>query len=174
MLAGIQQTLTQISLYLMKKNVASLVLLLILAIISCNDRSNNSNNSDSTKEYLLSLERNWLKAEFALDTSYISALMSDSCLDISEEGVHSKPQSMLGMHTTISERIKDSIFVDSFRLENEIVNQYDNTAVVTFIVHSFKKNKGIPNEKRTRFFDVWVKSKDRWQLVATQATPIAE
>ncbi|MEO7306272.1 MAG: nuclear transport factor 2 family protein [Ferruginibacter sp.] len=159
--------------HLIKKYLIACPLVLAIFLANCTEHTS-YNNSNSNKEDLLLLERNWLQAEFSLDTSYISPMIHDSCLSISEEGIHYKRQYLSGMYTNISQRIKDSIFVDSFKLENEIVHQYDNTAVVTFIVHTFKKSKGIPNEKRTRFFDVWVKSKESWKLVASQGTPVKE
>ncbi len=139
---------------------------------SCNQH-HNADKVSSDKEHLLVLETKWLQAEFALDTAYISPLIDESCLGISEEGVHNKREYLSSMFTNISQRIKDSIFVDSFKLENEIVNLYNNTAVITFVVHTYKKIKGVPNEKRTRFYDVWIKDKD-WKIVASQGTPVKE
>jgi hypothetical protein len=156
----------------MKKFILAFLGLPVLILAGCAGRhpSNNSN----VKDELLTLERKWLEAEFALDTSAISQMMHDSCLDVSEDGIHNKWQSLSGMYNNISQRNRDSVFVDSFRLENEMVRQYDNTAIVTFVVHSFRKNKGVANEKRTRFFDVWLKQKDGWKMIATQATPFKE
>jgi len=36
-----------------------------------------------------------------------------------------------------------------------MVNLYKDAAVVSFVVHTYKKDKGKPIEKRTRFYDVW-------------------
>jgi len=147
------------------------LLFLIVILAGCRQKKNAS-KPVYNKADLLTLERNWLTAEFALDTAFISPLIHDSCIGISEDGIHNKQQFLNGMFENISQRNRDSIFVDSFRLENEIVNIYDNSAVVTFIVHTFRKTKGIPNQKRTRFFDVWLKENKSWKLIASQGTPL--
>ncbi|MEO6405411.1 MAG: nuclear transport factor 2 family protein [Ferruginibacter sp.] len=157
----------------MRKDLALLYFLLIIFCNSCNEHQNEDAIS-SDKDKLIVLEAKCLEAEFALDTAYISPFIDKSCLVISEEGIHNKQEYLISMYSNISQRIKDSIFVDSFKLENEIVNLYHNTAVVTFIVHTYKKTKGIPIEKRTRFYDVWIKDKKDWKMVASQGTPVKE
>jgi hypothetical protein len=77
------------------------------------------------------------------------------------------------MYNTIAQRNKDSIFIDSFKLENTTVNIYSTTAVVTFIVHTYRKNKGAVEERRTRFYDVWIKRKNTWKAVSSQGTKVS-
>ena len=122
------------------------------------------------KQKLLALEYRWLKAEFALDTAYLSTLMDDSFMSINAHGTASKPDELIDYYKTISQRLRDSIFIDSFRLENNVINLYGNTAVITFIVHTFRKEKGISGERRTRFYDVLIKRNGNWKAVASQGT----
>ncbi len=126
------------------------------------------------KEQLLALEYKWLKAEFSLDTAYLSTLMDDSFMSISASGISNKHEELLDYYNTISQRLKDSIFIDSFRLENAIVNLYGNTAVVTFVVHTFRKDKGVPVQRKTRFYDVWIKRNGKWKAIASQGTRVIE
>ena len=130
--------------------------------------------TNKVKEHLLSLEYKWLKAEFALDTTYLSSIMDPTYIGISENGIHNKQQDLLGMYNNISQRIKDGVVVDSFRLENEMVQLYGNAAVITLIVHTYRKDKNIPTQRRTRFYDVWVNKKGKWLAVSSQGTPVAE
>ena len=95
-----------------------------------------------TKEQLLSLERKWLEAEFALDTAYLSTLLDSTFIGISTDHISNKQQNLKGMYDNISAMRKDSIFLDSMKLEDAIVNVYDNTAVATFVIHTYKKDKG--------------------------------
>lgn len=124
------------------------------------------------KKQLLLLEHKWLEAEFALDTAYLSSVMDSTFIGVSESGIHNKQESLLAMYENISQRIKDSIVIDSFELENPIVNLYQNSAVVTFVIHSHGKNKGVLRERKTRFYDVWIKRENTWRAVASQGTPI--
>lgn len=100
--------------------------------------------------------------------------MDSTFTAISEEGIHNKKQSLQGMYSNSSQRLKDSVFIDSFNLENTVVNIYDNAAVVIFTVHTYKKVKGKPIEKRTRFYDVWINRNGTWQAVSSQGTVIPE
>jgi hypothetical protein len=130
--------------------------------------------ADNDKKHLLELEYNWLKAEFSLDTAYLSSLMDESFIAITAGGTSGKQQELVDLYNIISKRLKDSIFIDSFRLENPVVNLYGTTAVVTFIVHTFRKEKGIAAERKTRFYDVWIKRNGKWKAVASQGTKITE
>ena len=134
----------------------------------------NNVQPDMVKEELLSLERKWLEAEFALDTAYISRLIDSTFMGISANRISSKHEELKGMYDNISAKRKDSILLDSLKLEDPVVNLYDKTAVVTFIVHTYKKEKGRPTEKRTRFYDVWINRNDQWKAVSSQGTPLAE
>ncbi len=157
----------------MRKAIARTLPFLFLSILlflqSC--KSDPAPTVDD-KQQLLSLEHKWLEAEFSLDTAYLSSIIDSSFIDIADGHVHNKQETILDMYTNISQRIKDSIIIDSFNLENSQVNLYGNTAVVTFIVHTHGKNKTTITERRTRFYDVWVKRADMWKAVASQGSRV--
>ena len=154
-----------------------LLLLLFLCIlggfIKCNTKHPGNDTADD-KNQLLTLERKWLTAEFALDTAYLSSIMDSTFMGISGAGIESKKEALSGMYTNISQRLKDSIVIDSFSLENTMVNFYENSAVVTFIVHTHGRNKLAITERKTRFYDVWIKRKGKWKAVASQGTKVSE
>lgn len=129
-------------------------------------------SSAETKDLLLSLERKWLDAEFALDTAYISSLMDSSFIDISADHISNKQQALNGMYENIWAMHKDSIFLDSLKFEDPIVNLYGNTAVITLVTHSYKKHKSSFIEKRMRFYDVWTNMNGSWKAVSSQGTVI--
>ena len=135
------------------------------------DKKKKINND---KEQILALEYSWLRAEFALDTAYLSGLMDDSFTGIGAKGTTNKYNELVDYYTNISQQLKDSIFIDSLRLENAIINLYGNTAVVTFVVHTFRKEKGVATERKTRFYDVWIKRSGKWKAVASQGTKVPE
>lgn len=153
--------------------------LLLIVLFSCSqeepDKTNEAehDSKDKIKEELLSLESKWLKAEFALDTSYLSTLLDSTFIGISANRISAKQEELKGMYDNISAMRQDSIFLDSLKLEDAVVNIYDNAAVVTFIVHTFKEEKGIPIEKRTRFYDVWINRNGKWKAVSSQGTIVA-
>jgi len=124
------------------------------------------------KQQLLSLERKWIEAEFALDTAYVSSLMDLTFQSVNADQILNKQQELDGIFKNISSMRRDSIFLDSVKLEDASVKIYDNTAVAVFIVHTYKKEKGRPTEKRTRFYDVWINRNGKWLAVASQGTKV--
>ncbi|MEO6455031.1 MAG: DUF4440 domain-containing protein [Ginsengibacter sp.] len=144
--------------------------LLINIFIGCDTHVLTDTTTD--EKQLLLLEYNWLKAEFSLDTTYLSSIMDTTFTDISEEGIHNKNQSLKSMYSSISQRLNDSVVIDSFNFENAVVNMYENTAVVIFTVHTYGKNKKVVTGRKTRFYDVWIKRKKEWKVVSSQRTMI--
>ena len=157
-----------------KHTLLSGLLLLHILLVSAQET-----NPNLTKEYanrdkkqLLNLEYNWLKAGFSLDTAYLSTLMDEGFISITANGTATKQEELIDYYKTISQRLRDSIFIDSFKPENSIVNLYGTTAVVTFVVHTFRKDKGVAVERKTRFYDVWIKRNGKWKAVAWQGTKV--
>lgn len=155
--------------------LAGACLLLNLGLAAQNRKQTEEKKKEiHDKQQLLSLEYEWLKAEFSLDTTFLSTLMDERFISISASGITTKQDELVDYYKTISQRFRDSIFIDSFRLENNLINLYGNTAVITFIVHTFRKEKGIAGERRTRFYDVWIKRNGKWKAVASQGTRVTE
>ena len=98
--------------------------------------------------------------------------MDSNFIDISADHIHNKQQALKGMYDNISAMRNDSIFLDSLKFEEFTVNLYENTAVIALVTHSYKKNKGMPIEKRMRFYDVWINRGGRWKAVSSQGTVI--
>lgn len=152
----------------------TLLILLLIIFFGCGQQreektnEKNKNSDDTTKEEILSLERKWLDAEFALDTAYISTLIDPSFIDISEN-IHNKQQALKGMYDGMNARKRDSIVLDSLKFEDVVVNLYENTAVVALITHSWSHKKdGNKVEVRMRFYDVWINKSGSWKAVASQ------
>lgn len=141
----------------------------MIILFRCNEKYN---NSDNVARELLTLEKDFLDKEFALDTTYLSFLMDSTFIDITDNGVKHKKEDLVSIYNNIDQRIKSGIVIDSFKLEDEIVNVYSNSAVVTFIVHSFRHSGDTLIERWTRFYDVWTKRGDHWKLVASQGTAV--
>ena len=162
-----------------KLNMRSLLSIIIFAFIGCTQpdskkKVDDGDSKEKVKEELLSLERKWLEAEFALDTAYISTLLDSTFIGISANRISGKQEELKGMYDNIIAMRQNSIFLDSLKLEEPVVNVYDNSAVVTFIVHTYKKEKGRPTKKRTRFYDVWINRYGKWKAVSSQGTTITQ
>ena len=157
---------------MMKYNCRTILLIAVLSAQPFLVVAQNNKNIDTAtiKQHLLFLEYKWLEAEFALDTAYVSSLMDSTFQSVNSEHILNKQQELDYMFKNISSMRRDSIFLDSVKLEDASVEVYDNTAVAIFIVHTYKKEKGKPAEKRTRFYDVWINRNGKWLAVASQGT----
>ncbi|MBI1781316.1 MAG: nuclear transport factor 2 family protein [Sphingobacteriales bacterium] len=155
--------------------------LLLLLIASCKENSTNKTNNqpisstDKAKEELLTLENKWLEYEFALDTASIAKFLDNDFISISAEDTSNKQNELVGVYKNISAMRSDSIFIDSFKIEEPfIVKQFENTAITIFIAHTYKTAKGKYQEKRTKFYDVWRKVNGEWKAMSSQATVVEE
>jgi hypothetical protein len=130
--------------------------------------------ADHPENTILLLEKNWLDAEFRLDTATIAGFLHPRFISVNGRQISGKQQELTGIYNTISAMRKDGILLDSFRFEDAQVRLYDSTAIATFIVHSYKKDKGRPVEKLTRFYDVWIRRMGNWKAISSQGTVLAE
>ena len=130
-------------------------------------------SSEKVKKDLLALETKWLDYEFNLDTASIAEFLDDDFISISASDTSNKQIELEGIFKNISAMRSDSIFIDSFKIDEPfIVKQFDNTAITIFICHTYKKDKGKPVEKRTKFYDVWINRSGEWKAVSSQATVV--
>jgi len=149
-----------------------LLLSIIAFLISCNtSRKITSMDIAEVTRELKQLEYNALTAEFNLDTASIAAIMDDGFVSIDAKQVINKQTELTGIYNNINRRLNEGHTVDSFYLDQFRVDLFDNTAITTFFTVTKGRIKDKPYEnKRTRFYDVWVKRQGVWKLVSMQAT----
>lgn len=150
---------------------------IFLLAIGCREKKQEKSEiivKDHPEETILRLEKNWLDAEFRLDTASIAPLLHPRFISINGNRISGKQEELKGIYEHISAMQKEGVVLDSLRLEDTQVRLYDSTAIATFIVHTFKKDKGKSVEKRTRFYDVWIKRSGQWKAVSSQGTVLAE
>lgn len=141
------------------------VLLLAVTLASCNSKQP---DADSEVKTLLDLEKEAIAREFRNDTAFLSSVMDTTFIELSKDTIKNKHEVLKTIYANNMENISNKTTVDSFVLEQPVVHLYDNTAVVTFIMHTFRKKE--PFERRTRFYDVWVKRDNKWLAVTWQAS----
>lgn len=144
-------------------------ILLLLCILSCSDK--NSNTQIDTQK-LLSLEREAIQREFQNDTAFLSSVMDTTFIELSKDRIKNKHEVLKTIFQNNIENKEKKISLDSFLLEKPVVHLYENSAVVTFIMHTFNRSNDSAFERRTRFYDVWVKRGDQWKAVTWQASSV--
>ena len=142
-----------------------------LCLLSC--KAKRSSNAGVAGK-LLALEREAIKREFQNDTAYLSSIMDSTFIELSDGRIKRKHDVLKTIYYNNIRNRSEGITLDSFVLEEPVVHVYDGAAVVSFIMHTFRKQEGARFEGRTRFYDVWVKRGLEWKAVTWQASPVEE
>lgn len=129
-------------------------------------------NLDDDAAALLDLEKEAIKREFQNDTSFLSLVMDSTFIELSADTIKNKHQVLKTIFRDNLDKLENKVSLDSFRLEQPIVHLYGDASVVTFILHTFRKKEDSAFERRTRFYDVWVKRDGHWKAVTWQASPL--
>jgi len=157
----------------MKPGILHSYSLLLLGILCCFwGCKTEASNSPNEAEKLLNLEKEAIEREFKNDTTFLSSLMDTTFIELSGDKIKTKHEVLRTIFQDNLNRIKDKILLDSFRLEVPVVHLYDKAAVVTFIIHTFRKKEDSPFQRRTRFYDVWVRRGTQWKAVTWQGSLI--
>src|SRR6185503_5206236 len=141
----------------------------LICLCNCHTKATHSSNE---AENLLNLEKEAIEREFQNDTSFLSSLMDTTFIELSKDKIKDRHAVLRTIFQDNLDKVKNKISLDSFRLEEPIIHLYDNTAVVTFILHTFRKKEDSLYQRRTRFYDVWVKRGTQWKAVTWQGTLI--
>ena len=99
----------------------------------------------STEEALIQLERNWDAAFSRKDVAFIANVVAEEFVGTYDDGARGDKAQELENAATFDKRI-DSVVLDEF-----IVKNYGNTAVVWFTKHMTGPIKGRPTTLSNRF-----------------------
>jgi hypothetical protein len=143
------------------------IFLLSISLVSCGTRQ--ADYSSESKK-LLDLEKEAITREFRNDTAFLSSIMDTTFIELSKDKIKNKHEVLKTIYSNNTNNLNNKISLDSFMLEEPVVHLYDNTAVVTFIMHTYRKKE--PFERRTRFYDVWVKRDNKWKAITWQASSV--
>jgi hypothetical protein len=138
------------------------------------ERSFSQNKSSKVDiEKLKKLEYDWIIAEFKLDTLTLSSILDESFISIDSAGILDKQQELKEVYESVIQMRKSEHFIDSIYLDNIHIQTYKNAAVVTFVAVTKGRTKDIPfQNRRTRFYDVWIKKNGAWKAVSSQVTKL--
>jgi hypothetical protein len=153
--------------------MAAKFLTICLTVMMCAGITRGQTSFEKDSIAIVNMERKFLEAEFRLDTSTISGMMHPAFLAIGPGDVSGKQEELKGIYLNIERRLKEKHLVDSFYFDDVYVKIFDNCAVCTFVVVSRGTINGTAfSNRRTRFYDTWVRVDDGWKIVASQATKL--
>jgi len=120
----------------------------------------------SDQDILIQLERDWDKAFHTHDVATIEKILADEFIVTYDNGVRADRTIELELAKSLNENIESST------LDEFIVKEFGNTAVVWFTLHLVGPINGQRVQNDYRFTDVFVLRDGRWQCVSSQSTHI--
>ena len=120
----------------------------------------------SDQDILIQLEHDWDAAFHRHDAAFIDRILADEFIVTYDNGVRADRKLELQLATSLNENIESST-MDEF-----IVKEFGNTAVVWFTLHLVGPVNGQRVQNDYRFTDVFVLRDGRWQCVSSQSTRV--
>jgi hypothetical protein len=124
--------------------------------------------SNSAEQDLIKLDKEWGVAGVRGDAAALETILADDFTGISATGVATKAQNIAEAKANAPNITNASYVADGY-----MVRFLDpNTAVMTHSALENGLNKGKEYTEQHWSMHVWVKRDGRWQVVASQATPV--
>ena len=120
----------------------------------------------SDQDILIQLEHDWDAAFHRHDAAFIDRVLADEFIVTYDNGLRADRKLELQLATSLNENIESST-MDEF-----IVKEFGNTAVVWFTLQLVGPVKGERVQNDYRFTDVFVLRDGRWQCVSSQSTRV--
>jgi len=143
------------------RGVTSLIILLICAT----GAGAQSPPVKSDQDILIELEHNWDAAFHRHDQAFIDRILADEFIVTYDNGVRGDRKLELQL-ALIDENVESS------EMDEFIVKEFGNTAVVWFTLHLVGPINGVRTDNAYRFTDVFVLRDGRWQCVSSQSTKV--
>ena len=126
--------------------------------------------ASSAEQALITLDKEWGEAGLRGDTVALERILADDFMGNSPIGVATKAQNIAEAKTNAPNITNATYVADEYT-----VRLLDpNTAVMTHRATEKGLDKGKAYNTQHRSMHVWVMRDGRWQVVASQATPIPE
>ena len=120
----------------------------------------------SDQDILIQLEHDWDAAFHRHDAAFIDRILADEFIVTYDNGVRADRKVELELAKSLNENIESS------SLDEFIVKEFGNTAIVWFTLHLVGPINGQRAQNDYRFTDVFVLRDGRWQCVSSQSTHV--
>ena len=120
----------------------------------------------SDQDILVQLEHDWDAAFHRHDAAFIDRILADEFIVTYDNGVRADRKVELELAKSLTENVESS------SLDEFIVKEFGNTAIVWFTLHLVGIKQGQRAELDLRYSDVWVMSDGRWRCVSTHSTRV--
>jgi hypothetical protein len=166
----------------MKKLLGVMVLTVAALSLSLGQTQTTEKKTDKTKpagekvsssiaeQELISLDKEWGEAGLRGDSAVLERILADDFIGNSPTGVATKAQNIAEAKTNAPDITNATYVADDYTIRF----LDPNTAVMTHSALEKGLNKGKEYSEQHRSMHVWVKRGGRWQVVASQATPVPQ
>ena len=120
----------------------------------------------SDQDVLIQLERDWDAAFRRNDAAFIDTVLAEEFIVTYDDGTRGDRAKELALAVSFNQKL------DSSTLDEFIVKEYGDTAIVWFRLRLVGPSKGQTLELTYRFVDVFVLRDARWQCVSSQSTRV--
>jgi ketosteroid isomerase-like protein len=121
----------------------------------------------SDQDILMQLENDWDAAFRRNDVAVIETILAEEFVVTYDDGSRGDRAKELALAASFNQKLESST------LDEFIVKEYGNTAIVWFTLHLVGPSKGRTLALNYRFVDVFVFRDARWQCVSSQSTRIS-
>ena len=112
------------------------------------------------------MERDWDAALRRNDVQFIDSILADEFVVTYDDGTRGDRATELAVAATFNPKGESS------RLDEFIVKEYGNTAIVWFTLHLTGSVQGRASELTLRYTDVYVLRDAKWKCVSSQSTRV--
>ncbi len=120
----------------------------------------------SDQEILIQLEHDWDAAFHRHDAAFIDRILADEFIVTYDSGVRADRTVELELAKSLNENIESSM------LDEFIVKEFGNTAVVWFTLHLVGIKQGQKSALTMSYTDVWTLRNGHWLCVSAHSTRV--
>ena len=143
------------------------VLLCLLLVVVCAPVAlAQSRPVRSDQDILIQMERDWDAALRRNDVQFIDSILADEFIVTYDDGTRGDRATELAFAKTFNPKGESST------LDDFIVKEYGNTAIVWFTLHMTGSVQGRAAELTLRYTDVYVLRDAKWKCISSQSTRV--
>lgn len=159
----------------LRKHVGEMLITLLMGVVALGLQNSKAQTAESSaaqaksgsvEQFLMQMERNWAKAILERNVAKIREIVAADVVLTTPDGT---VQSLDDDLAELQSGAFTAELYDSFDMK---VKLYGDCAVVTGKTKLKGKYNGENVQNQFRWTDTFVKRKGRWQVVASQATPL--
>jgi ketosteroid isomerase-like protein len=143
------------------------VLLCLLLVVLCAPAAAaQSRPVRSDQDILIQMERDWDAALRRNDVQFIDSILADEFIVTYDDGTRGDRATELAFAAKFDPKGESSM------LDDFIVREFGNTAIVWFTLHLTGSVQGRTTELMLRYTDVYVLRDAKWKCVSSQSTRV--